>query len=131
MGDHIHPDRKTWLAMQGDKQGPVEMSLDKIKARIQATRAAGAKAGIYMHLTALDDSSQLFYPQLAVGRRVGPDGQPVKFGWNGPDVKGRSLVDVHLLARVASASAAAGSLDHGDPAARRDLHGRDLFRHRL
>ncbi len=88
MGDHIHPDRKSWLAMQGDKQGPVEMSIGTIKARISATRKAGAKAGIYMHLTAIDDSSQEFYPGLASGRRIGSDNEPMKYGWNGPDVKG-------------------------------------------
>lgn len=87
MGDCIHPDRKTWLAMKSDKRGPAEMSLARIKERIRATRAAGAKAAIYMHLTALDDSSG-FYPKLASARLMGPDGQPVKFGWNGPDVKG-------------------------------------------
>lgn len=88
MGDCIHPDRKTWLAMKSDKQGPTQMSLEKIKERIKATRAAGAKAAIYMHLTALDDSSRECYPGLAAARLIGTDGQPVKFGWNGPDVKG-------------------------------------------
>lgn len=88
MGDHLHPDRRTWLAMQGDKRGPVAMSFDKLRARIRATRAAGAKAAIYMHMSALDDSSREFYPGLANGRRVDAAGQPVKFGWNGPDVKG-------------------------------------------
>lgn len=57
MGDHLHPDRKEWLAMKGSPQGPAKMSIAKIKERIKATRAAGAKAGIYMHLTAFDDSS--------------------------------------------------------------------------
>ena len=88
MGDHIHPDRKRWLAMQGDKQGPVEMSFEKIKERIKATRMAGAKAAIYMHQSAMDDSSNAFYPGLAAARRIGSDGKPAKFGWNGPDVKG-------------------------------------------
>ncbi|MHC4463502.1 MAG: hypothetical protein ACYS6W_09400 [Planctomycetota bacterium] len=88
MGDHIHPDRKSWLAMQGDKQGPVKMSFETIRARIKATRKAGAKAGIYMHLSAMDDSSQEFYGGLASGRRIGPTGEPLRFGWKGPDVKG-------------------------------------------
>lgn len=88
MGDHIHPDRTTWLAMQGSKQGPVAMSIARMKERIRATRATGARAGIYMHLTALDDSSQMFYPRLADGRKIGVDGKPVRFDWNGPDVKG-------------------------------------------
>ena len=89
MGDHLHPDRPRWLAMQGDKQGPVEMSFETIRSRIQATRAAGAKAAIYMHLTALDDSSDVFYPALASARRMAADGRPIKYGWNGPDVKGQ------------------------------------------
>lgn len=88
MGDHIHPDRKSWLAMKGGKGGPAEMSIDIIKERIKATRATGAKAAIYMHQTALDDSSEEFYPSLAVARQVGADGLPVKVPWNGPDVKG-------------------------------------------
>ena len=88
MGDHLHPDRKTWLAMKSGKKGPAEMSFEKMKARIKATRNAGARAAVYMHLTALDDSSQEFYPKLAGARLIGPDGQPVKVGWNGPDVKG-------------------------------------------
>jgi hypothetical protein len=88
LGDHIHPDRKTWLSMQGDNQGPVRMSIAKLKERIKATRATGTKAGIYMHLTVLDDASDTFYSQLATGRRISTDGQPMRFGWNGPDVKG-------------------------------------------
>ena len=54
-GDYIHPDRPRWLAMQNDKHGPVEMSFDKIRGRIEATRQTGAKAAIYMHLVGLDD----------------------------------------------------------------------------
>ncbi|MCX6926374.1 MAG: hypothetical protein NT154_24675 [Verrucomicrobia bacterium] len=88
MGDHLHPDRKTWLAMKSGNKGPAEMSIERIKARIKATREAGAKAAVYMHLTALDDSSTEFYPKLNGARLIGPDGQPVKVGWNGPDVKG-------------------------------------------
>ena len=88
MGDHIYPDRKSWLAMQGDKQGAAKMSIEKIKARIKATRQAGARAAIYMHLTAMDDSSQVFYPKLASARRIDSNGEPMKYGWNGPDVKG-------------------------------------------
>lgn len=87
MGDYMRPDRTTWLAMQGSKYGAAPMSIDRLKERIRATRATGAKAGIYMHLTALDDSSP-FYPPLAEGRKIGADGKPIKFDWNGPDVKG-------------------------------------------
>lgn len=89
MGDHIHPDRKTWLAMQGDKQGAFAMSLERVKERITATRQAGARAAIYMHLTAMDDSSKEFWPGLREARLVAPNGQPIKYPWDGPDVKGR------------------------------------------
>ena len=42
MGDHIHPDRKTWLAMQADEQGACEMSLERVAERIAAARNAGS-----------------------------------------------------------------------------------------
>jgi hypothetical protein len=87
LGDYLHPDRKIWQAMQGDKQGPVPMSIETLKNRITATRATGAKAAVYMHLTLLDDASEPF-PRLERGRRFGSDGQPIRFPWNGPDVQG-------------------------------------------
>ena len=87
LGDFIHPDRKEWSAMRGDKHGAVHMTIDKMAARIRATRAAGAKAAIYMHLTLFDDSSGLF-PKLRDARRVGEDGQPMPYPWHGPDVAG-------------------------------------------
>ena len=87
-GDYIHPDRHRWLAMPKAKHGPVEMSLDKIKARIRATRQAGARAGIYMHLVGLDDGSPELFAKLSDARLVTPDGKPMKFPWQGIDVKG-------------------------------------------
>jgi hypothetical protein len=87
LGDYLHPDRKIWQAMQGDKQGPVPMSIETLKNRITATRATGAKAAVYMHLTLLNDASEPF-PRLERGRRFGSDGQPIRFPWNGPDVQG-------------------------------------------
>ena len=42
LGDYIHPDRKTWKAMRRGKQAPTEMSFDIMRARIKATRVAGA-----------------------------------------------------------------------------------------
>jgi len=87
-GDYIHPNRNRWLSMPKAKQGPVEMSLDKIKARIKATRQAGARAGIYMHLVGMDDGSEAFFPKLSDARLVTPDGQPMEFPWQGIDVKG-------------------------------------------
>ncbi|WP_404307606.1 hypothetical protein [Neorhodopirellula lusitana] len=88
LGDFIHPDRKTWDAMQRDKMGPAKMSIEKMAIRIEDTRAAGAKAAIYMHLTLFDDASPLF-SELADCRRIGPDGKPMRFPWIGPDVKGQ------------------------------------------
>ena len=64
------------------------MSLAKIRERIKATRAAGARAGIYMHLTAFDDSSR-FNPELTGGRRMAANARPERFGWDGPDVTGK------------------------------------------
>ena len=37
--------------MTKDAAGPVRMSLAKIKARVDATRRAGARPAIYMHFT--------------------------------------------------------------------------------
>ena len=64
IGDYIHPDRKTWLAMRGDKQGAAKMSLEKMRERIKATRATGSKAAIYMHPVCFDDASPLFKPKF-------------------------------------------------------------------
>jgi len=88
-GDYMHPSRDRWLAMPHAKQGPVEMSLDKIKACIKATRQAGARAGIYMHLVALDDGSKELFAKLSDARLVTPNGKPMRFYWDGPDVKGK------------------------------------------
>lgn len=46
--------------MRGDKQGPAEMSFDRIRARIKATREAGAKAAIYLHAALFDDAAPCF-----------------------------------------------------------------------
>lgn len=128
MGDHIHPDRKSWLAMTGGKGGPVEMSIDRIKERIKATRATGAKAAIYMHQTALDDSSKEFYPDLEVARQIGADGMPVKVPWNGPDVKGGLWWMSMAAPEWRKPPVATGAVDHGDFRAGRDRDGRDVQR---
>ncbi len=88
LGDFIRPDRTTWNAMPGSKQGPASMSTEIMRRRIKDTRDAGAKAAIYMHLTLIDDASELF-PRFAEGRRVGTDGKPMRFPWTGPDVEGQ------------------------------------------
>jgi hypothetical protein len=86
-GDFLHPDRKTWQAMKRDKAGAAEMSIEKIKARIKATRAAGSKAAIYMHASILDDGADCFHG-LKDSIVIDKNGQPVKFGWDGPDMAG-------------------------------------------
>jgi hypothetical protein len=84
-GDFVHPDRKEWKAAPSDPAGPVTMSLAKIKARVEATRRAGAHPAIYMHFTILDEGSPLF-PGMKDSVLVDAAGNPVPFGWEGPDV---------------------------------------------
>ena len=89
IGDFIHPDRKIWQAMRGDKQGAAEMSLEKMRARIQATRATGAKAAIYLHAALFDDAAPCF-AQLRDCVQIDAQGQRMKFGWTGPDTAGKT-----------------------------------------
>jgi hypothetical protein len=89
IGDYIHPDRQTWQAMRGDKQGAAEMSLEKMRARIKATRAAGAKAAIYLHAALFDDAAACF-PRLRDAVQVDASGQLMDFGWTGPDTAGKT-----------------------------------------
>lgn len=83
-GDFIHPDRKEWPAMPTDPAGPVKMTLEKVKARIDATRQAGVHPCIYMHYAILDEGSPLF-DKMRDSIQVDANGQPVPFGWVGPD----------------------------------------------
>ncbi|MBN1126017.1 MAG: hypothetical protein JXA82_13500 [Sedimentisphaerales bacterium] len=84
-GDFVHPDRKEWPAMPNDSKGPVTMSLEKMKARIEATRRAGVHPMIYLHYTILDEGSPLF-EKLKDSIQVDAAGNPISFGWIGPDV---------------------------------------------
>ena len=84
IGDFIHPDRKTWKAMQGSPYGPATMSIQKMKERVSATRKTGARAGIYLHTVLFDDASPLFNI-FEDSILVGPDGQKKKFDWNSAD----------------------------------------------
>ncbi len=84
-GDFIHPDRKEWKAMPNDSAGPVTMSIETIKARVDATRRAGVHPAIYMHYTILDEGSPLF-ETMRDSIRVDVEGHPTRFGWEGPDV---------------------------------------------
>ncbi|MBP7933267.1 MAG: hypothetical protein KA354_01350 [Phycisphaerae bacterium] len=83
-GDFIHPDRKEWKAMPGDAAGPVTMSLEKIRARVDATRKAGVRPAIYMHYAILDEGSPLF-ERMRDSILVDAAGKPTPFGWVGPD----------------------------------------------
>jgi hypothetical protein len=84
-GDFIHPDRKEWQAMPTDPQGPVTMSIEKIRARVEATRRAGVHPMIYMHFSILDEGSPLF-EAMRDSIQVNAEGKPTAFGWKGPDV---------------------------------------------
>jgi len=84
-GDFIHPDRKEWKAMPTDPAGPVTMTIEKIKARVDATRRAGVHPAIYMHYTILDEGSPLF-EGMRDSIQVNAEGNPTLFGWEGPDV---------------------------------------------
>src|SRR2546425_11935579 len=59
VGDYIHPERKWWLAMRNDPYGPVPLTLDDLRARIQLAHANGAKCSICMHQAGFDDASSL------------------------------------------------------------------------
>jgi len=89
IGDFIQPDRNAWQAMRGDKQGAAEMSFEKMLARIKATRAAGAKAAIYIHAALLDDAAPCFAP-LRESIQVDASGKRMNFGWTGPDTAGKT-----------------------------------------
>ena len=86
LGDYIHPDRKEWPAMVTDAKGPAIMSLEKMKARIAATRRAGAHPMVYLHFTLFDDGTPL-YEKMKDYIQVDAAGKPVPFGWEGPDVR--------------------------------------------
>ncbi len=84
-GDFVHPDRKEWQAMPTDAAGPVTMTLEKIKARVEATRKAGVRPAIYMHYGILDEGSPLF-EGMRDSIRMDKEGNPISFGWKGPDI---------------------------------------------
>jgi hypothetical protein len=84
IGDFLSPERKRWQAMQNDPQGPARMSIAKMKDRIAATRATGARAGVYMHTVLFDDASPLF-AFMEDSILVNEYGERKKFSWKGPD----------------------------------------------
>ena len=89
IGNFINPDQESWLAMQGDAQGPAKMSIQKMKDRITATRKSGSRAGIYMHTVLFDDAAPTF-AALEDSILVDHSGQRKKFTWRGPDTKGQN-----------------------------------------
>ncbi len=89
IGDFIQPSRKKWLAMQGDKHGAAEMSIDKMKARIEATRKVGTHPAVYMHTLCFDDASPLF-SKLKDSILVNTEGQPIKYPWSNSDTAGQN-----------------------------------------
>jgi hypothetical protein len=89
LGDYIRPERKAWPAMPGDKQGSAEMSFDKMRSRILATREAGAKAAVYLHPVLFDDAAPNFH-ELCGSVLVDEKGTRVPFPWEGPDTQGRN-----------------------------------------
>jgi hypothetical protein len=89
IGDYLHPDRKRWRAMVSDRGGAATMSLETMKARVQATRRAGAHPAVYLHMSLFDDGSAL-YDRLKDSIVVNPAGQLTGFGWQGPDTAKRT-----------------------------------------
>ncbi len=89
LGDYIRPDRKTWEAMRGDKRGAAEMSFEKMRERIRATREAGARAAIYLHPALFDDAAPNF-EEMRDCVMVDEGGSPVPFPWQGPDTQGKN-----------------------------------------
>jgi hypothetical protein len=73
--------------MRSDPKGPASMSLELLRHRIAAARNAGARAAVYLHLAGFDGACQLG-KHLQEAVRIGPDGQPMPFPWQGPDVVG-------------------------------------------
>ncbi|MBT9189516.1 hypothetical protein [Zobellia russellii] len=84
IGDFLDPNRKDWLAMQGDAAGPAHMSIQKMKDRISATRKMGSRAGVYMHTVLFDEGSPLF-SSLQDSILIDPNGEKKGFEWVGPD----------------------------------------------
>ena len=89
-GDYLHPDRERWRAMPGDVSGSAEMSLPRLCQRRNATRAAGSRFGVYLHLVGFDDASPL-EPTLRDSVRFQADGRPLPFPWDGPDMLGQAM----------------------------------------
>ena len=84
IGDFMDPNRKEWLAMRGDAKGPANMSIQKMKDRIAATRKTGSRTSVYMHTVLFDEASPLFH-SLKDSILIDSAGQKKLFEWKGPD----------------------------------------------
>lgn len=87
LGDYFKPGRDRWLAMASDRHGGYEMSVEKIRARVKATRAAGARAAIYLH-TAGFDSASAHAAALKDAQLTYADGRTYPYAWQGPETVG-------------------------------------------
>lgn len=89
IGDYIRPDRPSWMAMRGDRNGPAPMTIKIMQRRIADTRATGAKAAVYMHAALFDDAAPCFN-NLQDCIQVDANGSRMGFGWTGPDTAGKT-----------------------------------------
>jgi hypothetical protein len=87
LGDYLKPGRDRWLAMASDRHGGYEMSVEKIRARVKATRAAGTRAAIYLH-TAGFDSASAYAAALKDAQLTYADGKTYPYAWQGPETVG-------------------------------------------
>jgi hypothetical protein len=87
LGDYLKPGRDRWMAMASDRHGGYEMPVEKILARVKATREAGAKAAIYLH-TAGFDSASTSAPGLKDSQLTYADGKTYPYAWQGPETVG-------------------------------------------
>lgn len=75
--------------MRGDKAGAVDMSIEKMRTRIKATRETGVKAAVYMHAALFDDAAGSF-DDLSDCIQLDKNGNRMNFGWTGPDTAGKT-----------------------------------------
>lgn len=87
LGDYLKPGRDRWTAMASDRQGGYEMSIEKMRERVKATRAAGTKAAVYLHTAGFDSASPLA-PAFKDSQLTYADGKTYPYNWQGPETVG-------------------------------------------
>jgi len=87
LGDYLKPGRDRWMAMTSDLHGACEMSVEKMRARVKATRAAGTKAAIYLHTAGFDSASPCA-AALRDSQLTYADGKTYPYAWQGPETVG-------------------------------------------